>query len=107
MRYLDLLWTKRGYNQVAKVLFIALTSVTVYWILVRFNKGYDKEHDTFRIVFVIVPALVLAVITPKPDMYSVIDTFWTASIYLEAVAILPQLFLIRRTGEVENITGNY
>jgi ER lumen protein retaining receptor len=56
---------------------------------------------------VLAPAAVLAVVTPKPDPYSLIDTLWTASIYLEAVAILPQLFLVRRTGEVENLTSNY
>lgn len=32
---------------------------------------------------------------------------WTFSIYLEAVAILPQLFLLQRTGEVENLTSDY
>ena len=83
------------------------SALTVYFVAFRFNKGYDKEHDTFRIAFVVVPAVVLAVVTPKPDMYSVVDTLWTASIYLEAVAILPQLFLVQRTGEVENLTGNY
>lgn len=108
MRYLDIFTNWRiPYNVVMKILFLILSSVTVYWIAVKYNKGYDKEHDTFRIVFLLVPALAAAVITPKPDPYSVMDTLWTTSIYLEAVAILPQLFLIRRTGEVENITSHY
>ena len=108
MRYLDVFTNWRiPYNVVMKILFLISSSLTVYWIAVKYNKGYDKEHDTFRIAFLIVPALALAIITPKPDMYSLVDTLWTASIYLEAVAILPQLFLIRRTGEVENITSNY
>ena len=29
---------------------------------------------------------------------------WAFSIYLEAVAILPQLFILQRTGEAETIT---
>lgn len=32
---------------------------------------------------------------------------WTFSIYLEAVAIVPQLILLQRYGEVENLTSNY
>jgi hypothetical protein len=32
---------------------------------------------------------------------------WQASIYLEAVAILPQLTVIMRTQNVDNLTGNY
>ena len=32
---------------------------------------------------------------------------WTFSIYLEAVAILPQLFMISKTGEAETITTHY
>ena len=32
---------------------------------------------------------------------------WTFSIYLESVAILPQLFMISKTGEAETITSHY
>ena len=32
---------------------------------------------------------------------------WTFSIYLEAVAILPQLVLMQRTQNIDNLTGNY
>ena len=32
---------------------------------------------------------------------------WTFSIYLEAVAILPQLFMVSKTGEAETITSHY
>lgn len=32
---------------------------------------------------------------------------WAYSIYLEAVAILPQLFLVSKTGEAETITSHY
>ena len=32
---------------------------------------------------------------------------WTFSEYLEAVAIIPQLVLLQRLKEVENLTSNY
>ena len=36
-----------------------------------------------------------------------LQILWAFSIYLEAVAILPQLFMITRTGEAESITSHY
>jgi len=36
-----------------------------------------------------------------------IQILWTFSIYLESVAILPQLFMISKTGEAETITSHY
>lgn len=38
---------------------------------------------------------------------STLQILWTFSIYLEAVAILPQLVLLQRTQNVDNITANY
>ena len=32
---------------------------------------------------------------------------WQMSIYLEALAILPQLTLLMRTENIDNLTGNY
>jgi ER lumen protein retaining receptor len=32
---------------------------------------------------------------------------WSFSIWLESVAILPQLFMLQRTGEAETITTHY
>lgn len=39
---------------------------------------------------------------PRP-----LQVLWTFSIYLEAVAILPQLVLLQRTQNIDNLTGNY
>ena len=36
-----------------------------------------------------------------------VQILWTFSIYLEAVAILPQLVLLQRTQNIDNLTGNY
>lgn len=36
-----------------------------------------------------------------------LQVLWTFSIYLESVAILPQLFLVSKTGEAESITSHY
>jgi hypothetical protein len=36
-----------------------------------------------------------------------LQILWKFSIYLEAVAILPQLILLNRTQNIDNLTGNY
>ena len=41
------------------------------------------------------------------EQLEVMEILWTFSIYLEAVAIIPQLILLQRHGEVENLTSNY
>lgn len=35
------------------------------------------------------------------------EILWTLSIWLESVAILPQLFMLQRTGEADTITTHY
>lgn len=39
--------------------------------------------------------------------FTLVEVLWTFSIYLESVAILPQLFLVSKTGEAESITSHY
>lgn len=40
-------------------------------------------------------------------VFCLLQILWTFSIYLESVAILPQLFMISKTGEAETITTHY
>jgi ER lumen protein retaining receptor len=65
----------------------------------------DPSIDTFRVEYLVGPAFVLAFIFNYS--YSIIEIFWSFSIFLEAVAILPQLFILQRTGEAETITTHY
>eukprot|EP01087_Luapelamoeba_hula_P015984 TRINITY_DN4867_c0_g1_i1.p1 TRINITY_DN4867_c0_g1~~TRINITY_DN4867_c0_g1_i1.p1 ORF type:complete len:216 (+),score=23.78 TRINITY_DN4867_c0_g1_i1:186-833(+) len=105
-RYLDIFWnTSSLYNSVMKIIFLASSYAIVYLMQYKYKHTYDKEHDSFRIIFLIVPCFLLALIFNSE--YSVTEILWTFSIYLEAVAILPQLFLLQRTGEVESLTSNY
>merc|ERR1712111_126114 len=71
----------------------------------KFKATYDGNHDTFRVEFLVGPAALLAMLLNHE--WSVMEILWTFSIYLEAVAILPQLFMISKTGEAETITSHY
>ena len=107
-RYLDLFWNFASlYNSVFKIVYIA-TSAMIIWYMRRHRtvKGtYDKDHDTFRYLFLILPSLALAMIFN--ERFTVFEVLWAFSLFLEAIAILPQLVLLQRTKNVDNLTGNY
>merc|ERR1711865_740850 len=69
------------------------------------SQTYNKDQDTFRYLFLIGPAFLLALLINHE--FTVTEVLWTFSIYLEAVAILPQLVLLQRTKNVDTLTGNY
>lgn len=83
------------YNTTMKIFFIASALSIIYYM--RFHKvvkqTYDKDQDTFRSLFLIVPSAVLAL--GIHTRFTAIEILWTFSIYLESVAILPQLVLLQ------------
>lgn len=110
-RYLDLFTTFYSlYNSCMKMLYISTTAYVVYQI--RYTEPicstYDKAQDTFlHMKFAVAPCAVLALITNLISGFDVIEMIWIFSIYLEAVAILPQLIVIQRYREIENLTSHY
>ena len=88
-----------------KIFYLASSFATVYLIYFKFKATYDKTHDTFRIEFLLIPSTILALIINHE--FDVLEILWTFSIYLESVAILPQLFMVSKTGEAESITSHY
>jgi len=105
-RYLDLVTSFVSlYNTSMKLIFIVSTVATCYLIFVKFKATYDANHDSFRIEFLVVPVAGLSVLVNHE--LSIMEVLWTFSIYLESVAILPQLFMISKTGEAESITSHY
>ncbi|XP_031501580.1 ER lumen protein-retaining receptor-like [Nymphaea colorata] len=107
-RYLDLFTTYISlYNTVMKIIFLA-TSVCIVWYM-RYHKvvkqTYNKDQDTFRHYFLIPPCFALALLIHRS--FTVMEILWTFSLYLEAVAILPQLVLLQRSSNIDNLTVNY
>jgi len=107
-RYLDLLYSFISlYNTCMKLIFIG-SSGCIIWYMRKHrvvSQTYDAEQDTFRVVFLVGPSMLLAMLINHE--FSFTEVLWTFSIYLEAVAILPQLVLLQRTKNVDTLTGNY
>ncbi|PAA49014.1 hypothetical protein BOX15_Mlig019667g3 [Macrostomum lignano] len=105
-RYLDLFTSFVSiYNSVMKIVFIFATWLTVSLIYWKFRSTYDGNHDTFRAELLVVVSAGLSVLLNH--QLAPLEVLWTFSIYLESVAILPQLFLISKTGSADTITSHY
>ena len=121
-RYVDVFWNFLSmYNTTMKVLFIAVTTFTIY--LMRFHRevsstASDESDSTTMVLGMLFACLVLAVIYNEvplaksflcQDMMSTcaVTVLWAFSHYLEAVAILPQLRLTFRKKIVDNLTSHY
>jgi ER lumen protein retaining receptor len=114
-RYLDLFTTFYSiYNSAMKIFYIGSTASIIYTIRYQepIKTTYDKAQDIFlHWKFAAFPCFVVATVTHLVGTgfayVDFIELLWTFSIYLEAIAILPQLIVLQRYREVENLTGNY
>lgn len=97
------------------VLVVALIGV-VYFTNSRYSERSDKFGGGIEgvpsflgAVWLIVPALVLAVLLhPSLNSNFFTDTAWAFALYLEAVAIVPQLYMLTHTGgEIEPFEANF
>ncbi|KAL5504642.1 ERD2 [Sanghuangporus vaninii] len=106
-RYLDLFFGDYVslYNSTMKLFFIGSSCYILYLMKFRFRPTNDPSIDTFRIEFLLGPSFLLSLLFNYK--FSFVEVLWSFSIFLESVAILPQLFMLQRTGEAETITTHY
>eukprot|EP01066_Platyproteum_vivax_P001288 Platyproteum_vivax@DN11532_c0_g1_i1.p1 len=108
-RYVDLLWSFISlYNSAMKVIFVSSTVYLIYLMRVQppISQTYDRNADGFRYELYLVPtAAVISLFTS--ENFSAAELLWTFSIWLESVAIIPQLVLLQQLREVENLTSHY
>ncbi|KAI0338378.1 ER lumen protein retaining receptor [Trametopsis cervina] len=105
-RYLDLFydWVSL-YNFVMKVFFISSSCYILYLMRAKFRPTNDPSIDTFKVEYLVGPCFLFSLVFNYS--FSFTEILWSFSIFLEAVAILPQLFMLQRTGEAETITTHY
>ncbi|TXG72594.1 hypothetical protein EZV62_001173 [Acer yangbiense] len=107
-RYLDIFTSYVSfYNTIMKLIFLG-SSFSIVWYIRRHKivrRSYDKDQDTFRHLFLVLPCVVFALLIN--EKFTLQEVMWAFSLYLEAVAILPQLVLLQRTRNIDNLTGQY
>lgn len=110
-RYLDLFVSFLSlYNTSMKIFFIL--SACHICFLMRFRppwkSTYDAVNDTFRLRYLIVPCVVLSLVFHSTTRKGIVlDICWSFSQYLEAVAILPQIFHLEYTQRYDALTSHY
>lgn len=104
-RYMDLFHENSLYRFLMKLFFIGSSVYVLYLMKVKFRPTHDPAIDTIKLEYLMGPCFVLALLFHY--RFDFVEILWTFSIYLEAVAILPQLFMLQRTGEAEAITTHY
>lgn len=88
-----------------KLFFVASSCYILFLMKIKFRPTHDPSIDTFRIEFLVGPSLLLGLLFNYKFILT--EVLWSFSIFLESVAILPQLFMLQRTGEAETITTHY
>eukprot|EP00933_Yihiella_yeosuensis_P047908 TRINITY_DN4389_c4_g1_i1.p1 TRINITY_DN4389_c4_g1~~TRINITY_DN4389_c4_g1_i1.p1 ORF type:complete len:281 (+),score=56.93 TRINITY_DN4389_c4_g1_i1:130-972(+) len=95
--------------QACDVASLILVLWLLYNVLVVNKASYDEEADTLPVMPVIVGCLLGAIIL-HADMNArpIFDTLWMTGLFLSVFSVLPQLFVIHRTGGViKAFTGHF
>jgi ER lumen protein retaining receptor len=88
-----------------KFIFIGTSLYTLHLIRTKFRPTHNPNIDTFKTEYLLGGAALMSLIFNL--QFSLSEIIWAFSIWLESVAILPQLFMIQRTGEAESLTVHY
>ncbi|KAL5703349.1 hypothetical protein ACHQM5_028450 [Ranunculus cassubicifolius] len=84
------------------------TAWVIYMMRFKLKSTYNKELDNLPHYYVIVPAAILAVIVhPLRSGFNIYATLWAFAVYLDAIAVLPQLRLMQNAKMAEPFTGLY
>lgn len=87
----------------------------VGWLLYELLSGdrgrasYQADADSCPVLPLVVAAVILAAfLHASMNARPIFDTLWMAGLFISVIAVLPQLWLIARTGgQVESLTSHY
>lgn len=105
-RYLDLLTFNFGsiYNFLLKIIYLGSTGYTIH-LMLQHSKSITQYVDDFKIIYILVPSFVLSLIFNYK--FSLTEILWSFSLWLEALAILPQLYMLQKEGQGDLLTIHY
>ncbi|ODQ45301.1 hypothetical protein PICMEDRAFT_74068 [Pichia membranifaciens NRRL Y-2026] len=105
-RYLSLLKLEFGsvYNTLMKLFFLGSTFYSIF-IIKKYTREITQYVDDFKIGYLVAPCFVAALVFNYK--FTVIEIAWSFSLWLEAVAILPQLFVLQSQGQGDLLTVHY
>merc|ERR1719240_769248 len=95
--------------QLGDVLSLLMVLQILYSVYGAYKSSYQFEADTLDIRNLVMGAVVLAVlIHPDMNSWAPMDIVWTTHLYVDAIAMVPQLWMISRMGgQVKGFTAHY
>jgi len=95
--------------QAADTLSLLLVIAAVVYIHGSHNGSYQASEDTMEVRNLMLGAFLLAVlIHPSMAHWAPVDILWAAHLYIDAVAMLPQLWMLSKAGgQVKGLTAHY
>ena len=118
-RYMDLFDFKKAfigkffstmkYNFFMKIAYISFQLFLLYRIRFSYFSTYESSLDDFRIEFLIGPSgfISILLVGSSRDKYKITEYFYSFSLLLESVSILPQLTQLQKMQESESLTSSY
>merc|ERR1719473_2274260 len=100
--------TGDGLYQLLDVATLGLAGFLIWRCKTTHKGSYQEQYDTLEIKPLIMACCALAVLV-HPDLNDrpLFDTFWTASLYIDSVSMLPQLWMMTRSGGGQVLTCHY
>lgn len=87
---------------------LVLAATIVYFCRVRYAGTYDPTTDTLNHLYLMLPALGVALIFhPNLNNFLPSDIAWAFALYLESVAVLCQLFMFMKEGQAQPHTSHF
>jgi len=95
--------------QLCDVVALCVAISLLYSIHGKHEQSYEKELDTCSIYYLLVGCVVISCfVHPHLNNRQIPDIAWTAALYLEAVAMVPQLWMLtKKGGEVDALSSHY
>jgi len=95
--------------QVGDVVSLLMVLQIIFLTLVSHKSSYQSDVDSLDLRNLVMGAVVLAVlIHPCQHGYPPLDILWTTHLYVDAIAMVPQLWMISKAGgKVNGLTAHY
>lgn len=95
--------------QIADVCCLGVLVWLLYQVWTDKGKTYQREADSMPILPMTIGAMAIAaVLHGNMNSRPIFDTLWMSGLFIETIAVLPQLWLIMQTGgKVEALTSHY
>merc|ERR1719456_1007503 len=96
--------------QALEICSLILVGYLMHCVFVTHRTTCQETQDSFplSIQSAVMGCFILAVVVhPNLDRWPLFDILWTTGCYLETLAMLPQLWMLSKIGEVEALTSHF